>query len=187
MPIQNDVCVKIKYLVSELRNGRNSEVNYSEFDKLVKGNLKTILIESDLKWLVSICDTYADYGNSEEKRNALYVSYLSAMTRLADTFIQAHELSVREETLSTLKHRRNMLYDGSKTLNIDRQDTFLNLSKRTYKNMEKTPHIYEVYLEVCRRLKRNSSIWNFFINNSARSVYFLPENPFTHSDNYGIF
>ena len=49
-------------LVRDLRNHRNVEKNWPEFRELVETRLPDVLRQLSTRWLISVCDTYVDFG-----------------------------------------------------------------------------------------------------------------------------
>lgn len=176
----------IKDLIKKLRNSVNVTLNYRAFDDLVTSNIQFILDNFNTKWLVSICDTYADFGNSEEKRNALYVTWFVATLRLADTVMLMHNSQIDSIQVAKLKTCRIPLYDGLKTLHLDKQDTLLNISKRTQRNMQTTPILLDIFIEVTKRMKASNYTLTTLINVTERPSYVFPEEPSELSDNHGV-
>ena len=173
-------------LIKKLRNSLDISSNFSSFDNLVKSNIHFIVGNFNSKWLVSICDTYADFGNSEEKRNALYVTWFVATLRLADTVNLMHNSQLDNMQVTKLKTSRVPLYDGLKTLHLDKQDTLLNLSKRTHRNMQTTPFLLDIFVEVTKRMKNSNHILLSFMEVTKRPSFIFPEAPLELYDNYGV-
>lgn len=154
---------EIVSLIKKLRNNIEPQNNFMKFDALVKANSSDILAGFNVKWLTSICDTYADFGDESERRNALYITFIVATTRLADTLFKLHDGKLNMEKVMSHKQKRFLLYDGVKTLHIDKQDTLLNLAKRVKRNMRDTPFLYDIFTTVISRIKSKSYVMNTFI------------------------
>lgn len=82
-----------------------------------------------IRWLVSICDTIVDHGAEVERREAMLVSMFINMLRLAKVHRYLRGPIVPDR-LAEARLGLIELYDGVCTFHIDRQDTFLNLSRR---------------------------------------------------------
>ncbi|MDO6536041.1 hypothetical protein [Alteromonas stellipolaris] len=173
-------------LIKKLRNSVDVSSNFSAFDDLVKSNIQFVVGNFNTKWLVSICDTYADFGNSEEKRNALYITWFVATLRLADTVMLMHNSQLDTVQVTKLKTSRVPLYDGLKTLHLDRQDTLLNLSKRTHRNMQTTPFLLDIFVAVTKRMKSSNHILLSFMEVTKRPSFVFPEAPLELYDNHGV-
>jgi len=75
----------IQIHIKQLRNRRDVEVHWPAFQVLVAENTASVLALSS-RWLISVCDTFADYGTPVERRNALLLSMFVNMIRVADTY-----------------------------------------------------------------------------------------------------
>jgi len=172
-------------LIGHLRNRRDIESNWLAFRNLVEGELERVLSTFSSRWLVSICDTYADHAKSEvRRRNALAISLLINMIRLADTLYEDRD--VRSERVDAIRQRQLDLYDGLQTLHLDRQDTCLNLAKRLSRSLKEDHVLHEIYLELIRRAKRSDNLLTRFQRRSARPEWVFPEDPSEIRDNYGV-
>lgn len=182
----------LRELIIELRNRRDIEENFSLFRSLVEERYFLILKEWNLRWLISICDTYADYGTPVERRNALLVSLFVNLFRIADTYLitqnytDDHEmieiLSQQQIPLSLLKNKEN----GVMTLSLAKQDTCLNLAKRLDAMLEETPFFHAVYRKAVELFLKESPLLSGFAELSAQPERIFPKNALEMPDNYGV-
>ena len=177
---------KIKPLIVELRNRRNTVDNWSTFKKQVHLNKKEIISEFSCRWLISICDTYADYGNPVQSRNAFIISMFVNMIRVADTYRFTMTGEHDADKLNLMKSKQIELYDGLMSLHIDRQDTCLNLSKRSLRLLKVTPLLFEIYIEIVNRLKTERTLIADFASLSSRPSFVFPVDANNIPDNHGI-
>lgn len=173
-------------LIKCLRNSINVDVNWPKFRLLVESNQEEIIKTFDVKWLISICDTYADFGNALESRNAMFLSLFVGMNRLSDTYFRVHKSCIEQDNLNLFKERRVPLYSGLKTMHLDRQDTCLNISKRLVRFLSETPMFLAFYQEIITRFKQNGSLIQNFSNLSIRPEYVFPIEPLALPDNHGV-
>lgn len=75
--------VRIKHRIVRLQ--RRTHNDWPAFRAEVESNLDAILAHFDTHALVSICDTYADYGDPVERRNAMMISLITGWEKLAET------------------------------------------------------------------------------------------------------
>ena len=54
----------LRELITKLRNREDTDENFQVFHDIIEERGFFILETWNLRWLVSICDTYADYGNA---------------------------------------------------------------------------------------------------------------------------
>lgn len=193
MAESNDVWLDyLRELIIELRNRRDIEENFSLFRSIIKERGFFILETWNLRWLISICDTYADYGTPIERRNALLVSFFVNLFRIADTYLITQNctndkelieiLSQQQIPISLLKNEAN----GLMTLNLAKQDTCLNLAKRLDVVLEETPFFHAVYRKAVELFLKESPLLSGFTELSAQPERIFPENARELPDNYEI-
>ncbi|MGV2123710.1 hypothetical protein ACQZ4R_11535 [Agrobacterium vitis] len=181
----NELLDSITGLIRELRNSRDIERNWAEFSEIVELNQDRIVAEFSMRWLRSICDTYADFGPEPEMHNALKISMFINMVRLAETarFIRG---PISPELLAQTRDERHPLYDELHTFSINKQDVFLNLSKRMARQMQEGALMWKIWREVLVRFQRNGSIIAEFQSLSAMPERYFPVDPLSMEDNYGV-
>lgn len=177
---------EVQGLIKNLRNNVDVESNLCKFKGVVDENSDEILKTFNLRWLISICDTYADYGNPIEQRNSLLISLFVNLIRVSDTYTLTMNAGHSIEMIEKLKVQQIPLVGGLVTLNIDKQDTCLNLSKRMNKLLPCTPFLFEVYRKASRELLMSDSLLKRFSNLSDRPGFVFPENALEIPDNYGV-
>lgn len=173
-------------LIKELRNTRDVESNWPLLKHLVESNVEQIAEVFSSRWLISICDTYADFGSAVEKRNAFIISLLVNMIRVSDTIRYLYENPKNPDRVRELKNSQVPLYDGLVTLHLDRQDTCLNLSKRIIRLLTETPVLLRIYETVIDRALRSASLLSEFAALSQMPERVFPINALEMPDNYGV-
>ncbi len=149
---------KLHPLIVDCRRKNNLPTSFELFDKLVKENIERICYTWNTRWLVSICDTYADYGTPIEQSNALIISTLVNMEKLASTYLYTQDCSVNEQHLKTVMEDVAELWDGVYTYNVIRGDMTNNLFSRMEKVMEDTPILKHILDTIKQRLEVNDTI-----------------------------
>jgi hypothetical protein len=175
---------EIVALIRELRNERDVDTNWPRFRDLVEANIDHISRTLSLRRLVSICDTYADYGDDLTARNATIVSVFSNMLRLAET-VRLTRPYIDPAKWEQARGEPIELYDGLTTFSIDRQDTFLNMSKRTLRAVGGDPVIGPIWRTLLERLQNHDTVTGEFAENSPVKARYLPPDPTGMKDNYG--
>ncbi len=149
---------KIKPLIVRLRRQDNVHENWPEFQELVTQNIEQICLHFDTRWLVSVADTFADYGNNTEQRNALYISLIANFEKLWATNLLMYDLKLNKERLSRLKNNEVIpLWDGMYSFNINRGDMTRNLFGRLFEFQAETPVLEKILMTVLTRLKDNDT------------------------------
>ena len=176
---------RVRQLISDIRNSRDLEHNLPEFFKVVDENRHELREGLDIRWLVSICDTFADHGTEIERRNALLISMFVNMLRLAEThrFVSGPMQSAR---LELARGDPIELYEGVCTFSIDRQDVYLNLSKRMARALASTPFLESVWSTILERLHACPNAMTAMRDLSKLPERYFPADPLTLADNYGI-
>lgn len=179
-----DLFENAKTLIAELRNRRDPEKNWNAFRTLIELNRNAVTASFSSRWLVSVCDTYADYAEPKRSRNALLISLLFNMIRVSDSLYESKD--IRGDRIDAIKNDQLPLFDGFVTLHLDKQDTFLNLAKRLTKALSDDKLLYGIFVELLERAKRNDNLLSRFAGKSARPDLVLPLNALEIADNYGI-
>lgn len=149
---------KIKPLIVQLRRRNNPEQHWPVFKNLIESNLEQICSELDTRWLVSVADTYADYGTPVEKRNALYISMIANFEKLWATNLLMYDLKLNKVRLEKLKNNETIpLWDGMYSFNINRGDMTRNLFGRLFDFQKETPVLEKVLETVLERMQNNDT------------------------------
>jgi polysaccharide pyruvyl transferase WcaK-like protein len=127
--------------------------------QLVESQLDAVIRQLDARWLVSICDSYADHGDPVEARNALLISTFLTWERLAATHSRWSDPT---RTTSRVAHpipeANHPLWDGLVTVHLGRGDTTCNLLARYATLLAATPHLLRIWRELLRRIRTHDSI-----------------------------
>jgi hypothetical protein len=149
---------EVKNLISELRKGNDVDVHWPSFKKLVEDNLALLCTELDTRWLVSICDTYADFGDGITSRNALLVVQMVNFEKLWATNLLMYDVTLNERKLARLKKNKVIpLWDGMYSFNINHGDMTWNLFSRMENLLGETPVIHAIYMTLTERLKKHGT------------------------------
>lgn len=180
----DELLQQAQHLIAELRNRRNVDRNWPSFRDLIEGNLSRVLDTFSSRWLISVCDTYVDFGGPIQSRNALLISLLVSLGRLSDSLYEDRD--IRPERVEQLNNGWPPQYDGLQSLHLQRQDTLLNLAKRLTRSLMGDPIMHPIYLTILRRVKENDTLISRFAKRSTKPEWVLPEQPLGIIDNYGL-
>ena len=142
-----------------IRSIRRGGDGWPDFKAFVEANIDAICAEADLRWLASICDTYADFGDAIERRNAMLVSVLVKMEKIAQTY--AHWRLDYPGTLGAPavdSHRKIRLAGGLSSFNLDIGDAPNTMFGRMTDLISETPDILKIFKSVKKRLAETNSI-----------------------------
>lgn len=176
----------LRHYVKEIRNSRDVETNWPAFKRFVEQNQNAILSDFSLKWLKSICDTYADHGGEIERRDALAISNFMNLIRFAETVAFVRGPMDPERVGEVKSEFRKHLYDDLFTISIDKQDVFLNVAKRMARQMQGAGFMERMWREVQRRFLEGDNIITEFRDMSEMPERYFPLDPLDLPDNYGI-
>ena len=149
----------IQELIVHLRKGKEKEKNWIAFRTLIENNLKEVCSVMDTRWLISLCDTYVDYGDPVTRRNAMLVVLIADFEKLWATHLLMYDIKLNEEKLNQLKKNKIIqLWDGMYSFNINHGDMTNNFFARMDDLMKETPVIDEIYRTVIQRIRGNDTI-----------------------------
>ena len=153
---QNEYETELQAYIAAIRQGNG---DWSAFKDFVERNIKAICLHANLRWLASICDTYADHGEPIERRNAMLISVLVKMEKIAQTYVHWRleypgELGVPTED----KHRKIRLPEGLSSFNLDIGDAPNTMFGRMADMLSDTPILCAILDAVKARLAKSDSI-----------------------------
>ena len=140
------------------RNGRNLEL-WNEFRSYIEANTPEVCRNLDTRWLVSVCDTYVDYGDELTRRNAMLVVQIVNFEKLWATYLLMYDLHENPDKIRQIKNNKVIpLWDGVYSFNINHGDMTNNLFHRLDNLMQATPEIKAIYYEILKRMKERSTV-----------------------------
>jgi len=158
MTNENKILDQVKPLIVKLRKEVDISNNRVEFRDVVEKNIDRICEELDTRWLVSICDTYVDFGDSNEKRNAMFIVMIANIEKLWATNLLMYDVKLNPQKLHKLKENKVIpLWDGMYSFNINHGDMTNNLYKRLNNLMDETPFLNKIFMTVLKRIKENDT------------------------------
>ncbi len=175
---------RIAELIRELRNGRQTERHWPMLQELMETEPARLVPHLSIRWLVSVCDTYADFAAPPRSCHALLISTFVNMLRLAETCRFTRPV-IDQDRWTETKARILPLYDGLTTFAIDRQDTFLNLARRIRRQLDGDPLMEIFWSEILQRLHAGDNVITEFARHSLVADRYFPFDPSGMLDNYG--
>lgn len=172
-------------LIKDLRNSRNVDESWKSFRSIIEDNQDEIVANFSMRWLRSICDSYADFGDPIERRDALAISSFINMVRLAETarYIRG---PIIPEKLEATRTDRVELYEELWTFSINRQDVYLNVAKRMARQLQGTGLMEKIWREVNKRFLQGDNVITEFQRLSEMPERYFPLDPLGMKDNYGV-
>lgn len=150
---------QVEALTIYLRRRMHPEATFLCLRQLVESQVDSVVGQLDARWLVSICDSYADHGDPVAARNALLISTFVTWERLAATHARWAD---PKRTTSRVEHpipeHNAPLWDGLVTVHLARGDTTCNLLARYARLLAATPHLLQIWRDLLRRIRTFDSI-----------------------------
>ena len=142
-------------LIVFIRRGIDPDENWSKFRCLMASDYKTIIEELDTRWLVAICDTYADQGEDIEAIQALLISTFCNLIKLGDTFKLVCKNPDYDEAKLQIPPRE--LWDGVTSYLVCKGDMPRNLINRLNRRMGTNPVFRKLWNTVLARVSRSEN------------------------------
>jgi len=142
-----------------LRRGAETPTSFRCLQQLVEDSLEAALEQLNTRWLVSVCDSYADCGAPLESRNALLISTFINWERFAATYMHWSDPSRSTRVIDqAIPPTNEPLWDGLFTLHLGCGDTTSNLLARYTKALETTPVLLRIWRALLERIKSSDSV-----------------------------
>jgi hypothetical protein len=180
----NETEQRVLALVRELRNERDVESNWRAFRDLVEGDTEAVIAALSMRWLKSVCDTYADLAEPTQAAHALNVSNFLNMLRFAETIRRMRPVMDPDAVAACRPDSRMPLYDGLMTISIDLQDVFLNLCKRMARQLQDDRVIGAIWRAILTRLHAGDNAITELARLSAMPERYFPVDTAGMKDNY---
>ena len=146
-------------LIVNLRRNIEPKETWRVFSSLIEGNIDRVCSELNTRWLVSICDTYADYGEEVEARNAMFVSLIVNLEKTSQSYVRWRIPHRRKLKVPWwCRPRRVRLWDGMRSFDLSIGDVTNNFFRRLNVLMEPTPHIRRIFETILERMKQQETI-----------------------------
>ncbi|SJZ89397.1 protein of unknown function [Trichlorobacter thiogenes] len=146
-------------LIVNLRRGVEAEASMILFRQAVEVYIEEVCKQFDTRWLVSICDTFAEFGEPVERRNAFMVSMLAIFEKVSQTYAYwrlGYPQSLAPAT--PLEHRKIPLWDGMDSFHLVHGDVTINMFRRLENLLSETPSIEKIYRRVRDGIKDGETI-----------------------------
>lgn len=148
----SDLIIKIR------QQTENPSEVFSALDSLLTGDTDAFCKALDTRWLVAVCDTYADYGTPLERSNAMiistFVNTIKFMWTAEKMCLECPE-NLSNSQIQKLKEKNQILYDGVRTLgfSLDRGNASYNLFRRINNVLCETPSLQEIFHIIILRIQ----------------------------------
>lgn len=149
----------IRPLIVNLRRGIDAEQSWQQLRTIVEGQGEQLCRQLNTRWLVSICDTYVDFGTEIERRNAMFITMLANLEKVGQTFVMWRVNYVDPfEVPASHQPRKLKLWDGMTSMHLDIGDVTNNLFRRLDNLLASTPHLHAIFKTVIARIASHDTI-----------------------------
>jgi len=148
----------VRPIIADLRRGVDTEKNWTAFRLLIENNIDDVCRELNTRWLVSVCDTYVDFGEAVERRNAMIIATLANMEKVSQSYLM-WRVNYDDAFNVPPKHkpRKMRLWDGMFSMRMY-GDVTNNLFRLMHVLLESTPHLYAIFKTILHRISVNDTI-----------------------------
>ncbi len=160
----------IKIQIIRLRRKLFKCQDWNYFKQNIETNVDYICENMNTRWLVSICDTYCDYGLDIEKSQAYAISLFVNLEKLNQTIITMHDCKIDNSTLEKMRYKTFPIWDGMTTMSMGKNaDVIFNLFNR--KKILFIPLFYKIFNTICLRMVDcNQTTLNVLNKYSTKSI-----------------
>jgi len=156
---KNDTLFReVEAMIKKLRRRKDGSNTWELFQSIVENNIDEICRSFNTRWLISICDTYADFGDPISRRNALLVVQTANFEKLWATYLLMYDMKLSHQKVDALKKNKIIpLWDGMYSFNINHGDMTNNFFRRVEAAMKETPVIKKIWDTVLLRLDQEGT------------------------------
>lgn len=181
-PLRRTIVIAIR----RIRRGEDMSRNWTKLVRVVEANLEEIATTFSARWILSICDTYADHGEPVERRNALLISVFLNMIKFADTS-RLMRGPIDQAKLEELRSPdRPIVFSEMRCIHLGASDTLLNLSKRMTHHLAETPTLARLFRAVLEIVHATENSVTEFASVFGMPERVFPMDPLDMPDNYGV-
>lgn len=149
-----EIChLLVKYIML-LRRKVEVEKNTATFYELLNKYLDVILKNYDIRWLVSICDTIVDVGDTNNKAAAMCVVITVNNLNIHASLLNcANDGALNDSKLKANYKSKDPTWDGMISLDLRSGDTLFNMQNRLNTVVADSDIVSSIYNEIKARLK----------------------------------
>jgi hypothetical protein len=159
----------VQHMIDNIKLLRNNKGDFEYFKTLLKSEVINLC---NTRWLISICDTYADHGTNLEQSTACIIIGIYNLIRIEYTvkLCTSRRLLKNPSILS----KSHDCYDGMHCIqNVKWEDTLRNYSKRLRKVLERTPTLEYIFKKLDDRNHAFNNLLTSFRQMTNMEVFIL--------------
>lgn len=151
-----EICKKLIEHIIYLRRAEKVDEHKTAFFTLVNENIDELINNLDTRWLLSVCDTIADYGTDAERGNAMQIVIVCNMLKIFDTYLMVTvDPRFQQEKLDAYHPQR--LWNGIWSFNIREGDMPENMFRRVTETTKSTPIIHQIWKALIVRINEHNN------------------------------
>ena len=147
-----ELCLYIVHLIIRLRREVEVERSVRLFFDIVYAHQALFIQHLSSRWLISVLDTFVDYGSQEEKIQAMNVIVVFNMLKLSETeriFSRCTGQFPPQDCLHP--YGKEFLWDGMQPMDLCKGDMLANMLRRISFCLEDNAFIFAVFVELLSR------------------------------------
>jgi len=152
-----EACFQVVKQIVYLRRNIDQEKSWHRFKELVETYIDLYVKHLDTRWLVSICDTYADFGTPLERSNAILISTLVNMTKICET-LRVVCVDPEFDLHKVKTQKRAPLWDGMSTYLVKAGNMTRNLFSRISIVVKSTPVLEKIWIRIFEKLQTDDTV-----------------------------
>ena len=154
------LCFEVAKLIVFIRRKTNHRQKLKEFFFIVEKETEFLVKELNTRWLISICDTYADYGKKLDRPRALLVSTFLNFIKLIETErgITINTGLDRKELDNFESNFPKVLFSGMTCYHLFEGDMVINLLNRITKELGQTSIFHIIFRNCLNKIKQEDTI-----------------------------
>lgn len=144
------VCYKVASHIVHLRRKPDLHRHQYEFNRLIEEYMDVLLEHLDVRWLLSICDTYVDIGDPHRSAVAMNIVQCVNGTNLHLTII-ANVENGNLDPAKLRQERKAKTWGGMITADIPNGDMIYNMMTRLNSVVKQDKLLNKIWCEIKRR------------------------------------
>ena len=152
-----EICHKLVAHIIHLRRNTEDYEHREQFWTLLTKYKGVLLKEYDVRWLLSICDTFVDIGNHTQ--SAIAMNIVQCINRCnLDTSILQHCVDGRLDTNKMAHENKITTWGGMITADIPNGDMIYNMMNRLDMVVSRDPLLNDIWCEIKERSREEEAV-----------------------------
>ena len=152
------VCYRVAEEITYIRREVDLHRHINAFNELIDKYLDVLLLEYDLRWLLSVCDTYVDIGDVTRSAIAMCIvieiKYLNIDATILDL---VGNRNITDDQITKYRAKRPT-WGGMITCDLRTGDMIYNMQYRVDKVIQSDPLLFKIWNEIKSRIRDDMTI-----------------------------